>query len=139
MILIHDSTRPHNYSVHAGWIFRALDHSTTVSWNHFCIYSKHLYTYLAVLDLTWLPRCCFYGRPPQAYVKLLLLPEWNLDAYSSRDSTQPLGAWHFDEHYGFMRRIFLFDQSNKFLGFLVIFLIYLFSSFSLQKRKKNIV
>ena len=139
MILIHDSTRPHNYSVHAGWIFRALDHSTTVSWNHFCIYSKHLYTYLAVPE-TWLgsPAAASSWPPTTSLCKTTPSSRVKSNAYSSRDSTQPLGAWHFDEHYGFMRRIFLFNQSKKFLGFLVIFwtniLVFFFFS---AKKKKN--
>ena len=79
MILIHDSTRPHNYSVHAGWICRALDHSILQCLETIPAYIQSIYI------LTWLflrldlapPLLLLRGRPPQAYVKLLLLPEWN--------------------------------------------------------------
>ena len=139
MILIHDSTRPHNYSVHAGWIFRALDHSILQCLETISAYIQSIYI-LTWLFLTWLgsPAAASSWPPTTSLCKTTPSFRVKSNAYSSRDSTQPLGAWHFDEHYGFMRRIFLFDQSKKFLGFLFIFwtIIYLFSSFPLQKIKE---
>ena len=65
IILIHDSTRPHNYSVHAGWISLA------------SVLKPFLHIFKALL--TWLdlaPLLLLRGRPP--VTSLWKTPEWNL-------------------------------------------------------------
>ena len=127
MILIHDSTRPHNYSVHAGWIFRALDHSILQCLETISAYIQSIYI-LTWLFLTWLgsPTAASSWPPTTSLCKTTPSSKVKSNAYSSRDSTQPLGAWHFDEHYGFMRRIFPSTNPKKFLGFLFIFYNFFF-------------